>query len=249
MLIQTPPALVGDERQQLVQLRSYLYQMSEALNHGLTTLTVENFRGDMQQRLQSSASTEEVDESIHKAAATLKSMIIKTAKEINVSIDAITADLTGKYEAISDEFGKYTENAQANIEATAKGIVQSYKYDERLDALDNSAAGFSTYVTDTNAYIKTGLLYTDESNTPVYGVAIYQEDKKEVDGDETVTPPRLATFSANRLAFWQNDVEVAWISNGQWSTSSIVIRDKMEFERNWQVDQTNGFSIRWIGLG
>ena len=44
----------------------------------------------------------------------------------------------------------------------------------------------------------------------------------------------------------QNGVQVAWISNGQWSANAIDIKDMITLG-SWQISKTNGFSIRWVG--
>ena len=44
--ISQPPILNGTEKQQIVQIRQYLYQISRDLNMALSNLTSENFAND-----------------------------------------------------------------------------------------------------------------------------------------------------------------------------------------------------------
>ena len=124
MMIPTPPQWAGDEQRQLTQVRSYLYQMAEALNRSLTTLTPENFQGEWQKNLQSAASQQQVKEQVHQSAAHLKALIVKTAAQVQSRLDEITARLEGDYVAQSD-WGRYQEQVSAEIKATAAGIVQA----------------------------------------------------------------------------------------------------------------------------
>ena len=236
MMIPTPPQWAGDEQRQLTQVRSYLYQMAEALNRSLTTLTPENFQGEWQKNLQSAASQQQVKEQVHQSAAHLKALIVKTAAQVQSRLDEITARLEGDYVAQSD-WGRYQEQVSAEIKATAAGIVQAYNYDSRLDALDESMAGFEAYEVSTRAYIKTGLLYYDEANVPVYGVAVGQQEEQL---------GSLATFTADRLSFWQNGVEMAWISDGQWCARAVEVKERITLGQ-WAMEQQNGFTLRWIG--
>ena len=244
MMIPTPPQLTGDERRQLVQVRSYLYQMAETLNQSLNALTPENFHGELSKTLQSAATLQQVEEQVHESAAALKAMIVKTATQVQARMDAITAALEGEYVARS-EFGDYREQVSAEITATAASIVQAYNYDSRLDALDESMAGFEAYEVSTRAYIKTGLLYHDEANVPIYGVAVGQREDEP--GENAVSGAgSLATFTADRLSFWQNGVETAWISDGQWCARAVEVKERITLGQ-WAMEQQNGFTLRWIG--
>ena len=227
MLIQTPPQFGGDERQQLVQVRSYLYQLAETLNQNLNNLTLENFQPEAKTALVNV--TKESEEAVKESAQTLKAMIIKTAALVEAQIDEINAKLQTDYVAQS-EFGTYKLEAEAQLNMTAEGITQQY---ERLETITGT---HEEYIVQTSGYIKTGIIGVEEDGADMVGVEIGQEQ-----GDGL-----RATFTSEKLAFWQNGVQVAWISNGQWSAREIDIRDKITLG-NWRVDSTNGFTIRWVG--
>ena len=243
MLIQTPPLLQGDEKHQLLQVHSYLFQMAQALNAGLNNLTAENFTAEAGAVIRNAASQRDVAQN----ANTLKAMIIKTAAQVTARMDEIVAKLEGEYVSVG-EFGQYQEEVSNEIKATATGIVQSYGYDSRLDALDESMAGFLDYEVSTKQYIKTGLLFYDAEGVPRYGVAVGESDTDITEDGEVVVSRAglLATFTSDRLSFWQNGVETAWVSNGQWCTRSLEIQQDMHIGE-WQIDHKNGFSIRWMG--
>ena len=228
MLIQTPPQFGGDERQQLVQVRSYLYQLAETLNQNLNNLSLDNFRPDTKQTIMAVA--EDSSAAVKESANVLKSLIIKTASMIEAQIDEISTTLNTDYVA-KGEFGAYTKEAEAQITANAEGITQNY---ERVEHITGQ---FDEYVLTTSGYIRTGITIVEEDGSEAVGIEI---------GDLNGESPMKATFTSEKLAFWQNGVQVAWISNGQWSANAIDIKDMITLG-NWQFTKTNGFSIRWVG--
>ena len=67
------------------------------------------------------------------------------------------------------------------------------------------------------------------------------------DGETLVSRDGLvATFTSDRLSFWQNGVETAWISNGQWCTRSLQVQQKLDLGP-WQMSHGSGLTVRWIG--
>lgn len=247
MLIQTPPQFSGDERQQLAQVHSYLYQMAQSLNAGLNTLTPDNFQADTRAALEAAQGQQKTAQEISKNAQALKSMVIKTAAAVRAQMDMLVVKLQGEYVAQSD-FGDYQEQVSNEIRATAEEIVQSYGYDSRLDTLDESMAGFLNYEVSTKQYIKTGLLYFDNEGVPRYGVAVGESDTEVTEGGEVVISRGglLATFTSDRLTFWQNGIEAAWVSNGQWCANSLLVQEKIDLG-GWTISHRNGFTVKWNG--
>lgn len=243
MLIQSPPTLRGQEKNQLLQLHSYLYQMSQSLNTALNSLTLESFRPEAQALFKSAATQRELAQN----AQTLKAMIIKTASRVTARMDEIRAALESDYVARS-EFGEYRQALTHEITAAAQGVVQAYGYDSRLEALDASMAGFLAYETATRQYIKTGLLFYDDEGIPRYGVAVGEADTRITQDGETLLSRDglLATFTSDRLSFWQNGVETAWVSNGQWCARALEVQEKITLGP-WLLSHGNGLTIKWIG--
>ena len=50
----------------------------------------------------------------------------------------------------------------------------------------------------------------------------------------------------NRLSFWQDEVEVAYMSNRQLYITNVVALDSLQVGK-WLVETKNGFAIKWIG--
>ena len=268
--LKTPPVLAGTEKQQLVQIRSYLYQMQQQLMIALEGLTPNAIAEQAAARVRGADTLPDgAKATLDSAYRTLKSLIIKTADTVNSQIQEITQTLESNYVANS-VFGTYVENAQAQFVATAQGIVQSYGYDSKLTAhqagidavsqsvetLDSTISGVNdvldtleTYNINTEQYIKTGLLFFDDENIPRYGVAVGEKlTQVEVNGEIVVERSGLAaTFTSDRLSFWQNEVEVAYISNNQLYINEARILSRL-FIGNWVIDCSYGFALKWVDV-
>lgn len=199
-------------QQQLLQIKNYLFQMREQLQFALSNLSAENFSAEGRKSLiqssygQSDKESSEQDNRYQE----LKALIIKTAHTVEVKYNQIVNTLAYDYVSNS-EFGDYREAAKAEITETAKNITQYYVLKTELDT---ALSPFESYITDTNAYIRTGLLYETSAGVPIYGVEIGQRSTQIIDGEEVVVMDNLVSrFTSDRLSFFQGEAEVAYISN------------------------------------
>lgn len=230
----SPPELrAGDSTQ---QLRSYLYQLTEQLNYCLGHLEAENLTQDARQTLAAEAGAE-LAPALDRRYEQVKSIIIKTADSVQAAYDRLTAELSGTYVAKS-EFGEYREDANARIEATAKGITQ--QYDLKMEVLGE-------YQQQLGAYIRTGYLYDEEDQdgnvTPVYGLAIGQNiTTRDEHGNEMADKRnRSATLIGGELAFWQGDKKVA-----SFNMQQLNVLSRLQVG-GWQVSDNSGLMFKYIG--
>lgn len=198
-------------QQQILQIKNYLFQMREQLQFALYNLSTENFSAEgrnllIQSLYGESGGAVEQDNRYQE----LKALIIKTAHTVEVKYNEIVNILDYEYVSNS-EFGDYQETARAEITETAKSITQDYVLKTELDT---ALSPFESYITDTNAYIRTGLLYETSAGVPIYGVEIGQRSTQIIDGEEVVVMDNLVSrFTSDRLSFFQGEAEVAYISN------------------------------------
>ena len=238
-----PPYPAGTLQQQVMQQYSYLFQMSQQLNVALTQL--EQAEQDADTKEMSRQTTDRAE--LQRQYQSLKSMVVKTADRVEQSMEKLTAELEGDYVAAS-EFGSYMEKLNAYIEANPEAITQYYSFYSDLQAnTDKVSAAFSDYKADTEGYIRTGIVYYDGA-LPVYGVAVGQNlSATVIDGEEVVDQNNFrATFTANKLSFWQDSTEVAYVSNNQLYITNIVVLDSLRVGK-WQLATDNGLTFQWIG--
>ena len=208
--LNAPPQFNGTPEEQIKQVTRYLFQLQRDLNIALDGVD-KSISLSASQTAQTAAQKETAQ-----AAKTLKSLIIKTANFVKQEMDSWTELLEGSYLAISD-FGTYREQVSQEITATATEIVNRFNYESRIDALEAENTSLKNYKVETEQYTKSGLLYYDEDDAPVYGYAVGEVlTRVIVNGEETVRREDLmATWSAGRLNFWQGGNIVAYYANNK----------------------------------
>ena len=207
-----PPVLMGDERTQLQQLNSYLFTMSSKLNEALMEVSIQEAQETGTGG--GSALTEKDREEQQQAYTSLKQMIIKTADIVKTEMTEITTQLETQVEAISTEFGTLQQNLTSDIRATAEGVLQDYHYEERVTGLETEAGTTEGFIRRTNQYIFSGLI---DANTMTYGIAVGEGvTAYDANGNAYLNDnAKCATFTMDRMSFWQGGAELAYFSSGK----------------------------------
>lgn len=268
MNINPPPIFRGDEQEQLLQMRSYLYQMQQQLQFALNQITPETIAEKIAAASSKAKLPDNTEPTLTAAYTKLKSLIVKTADTVRSEMDVLVTTFESTYVANST-FGTFQENLSNTITQTADAVVQTYDYESQLSAINNNIVGLGTdlsslenalsefntaisninnYNINTEQYIKTGLLYFDDNSVPRFGVAVGEKlTTVVVDGQIVLERSGLAaTFTSDRMSFWQNEVEVAYVSNNQLYINEIVILSRL-FLGNWMIDRSDGFLLKWVG--
>ena len=212
-----PPVLNGAEKEQILQLQRYLNAMSEKLNIALMDISIGQLNPEIRNVV------EGAEEKNAAEAESLKSMIVKTATIVRHEMETITATLTDQYTALSDQFGAYERNLQSEITATAEGILQDYHFDQ----LVTDTATNTFFRQQTNQYIFTGLINT----SPVeYGIAIGEGvTAYDQNGNPYLNQnAKVATFTMNKLAFWQGTTQLAYFSSGKFYITNGEITNTLQ---------------------
>ncbi len=251
-LFQPPGVPQGDALQQTAQLYRHLYAFTEQLNAALQALDTRMASTATEAARAASggawggvggASQEQADEYNN-----LRSLIIKTAHTVELEMNAIVEDFSRTYLAQS-EFGTFLENLDTRIETGAEGILLGLDYSARLDDLDESAAGFSSYQARTEQYIKIGIVKYNDDGTTEAGVVVGNNlSTVEVDGKEIVRSDNMySCFTAQRLSFWKDEQEVAYFSNRALHVHEIVVNESITIG-GWKITAgQSGLVIKWIG--
>lgn len=248
---------------------NYLYQLSELLSlyldngTGGTAQTPATTSGSQAQQQQKDQATLDAEYDA------IKSLIIKTADQVtitktsskfnslNKAIGALNEQVEGlvgfaskEYVAVSD-FGSYLEKTNAEIVFDSEAMTQYYGFVSELShKLTDLNLSFENYKSETDAYIKTGIVYYENGGAvPIYGVAVGQNLITYVtDDDETVIDQKnfRATYTASKLSFWQDDTEVAYVSNNMLYIPNATIVDKLNVG-DWEVTTGDGLKFKWVG--
>lgn len=234
----TPPSATGGQAEQVRNLYSYLYQLTDHLNAAFVALDA---GGSDASGASVSAAGVSGGMSADQARQynELKALIIKTGTVTKEYADKLVASLDSVYIAQS-EWGTYEEQIHQDIEATASGIVESYNFQSQIDALDD-------YRIEASGYILRGIIGYDEKNVPIFGIAIGQDLKTTevtIDGvtyKQVDMTRNLATYTADGITFWLNGVAVARLNQQELSVTRAVITEKITLG-DWEI-ATNGTGI------
>lgn len=229
------------EREQLVQVKSYLHQLVEQLQWAFNTIDTSNSGSIVITTSQSTSS-----KSTANAQATfdsIKALIIKSADIVNAYYEEINTRLEGAYVAESD-FGVYMEHTLQNISQNSTEIESLFS---NVQAILSDIEYIEYTLIETNAHIRSGLLYYNDNEIPIYGLEIGQ--RNTIDGEEVFN--KFARFTADRLSFYdQNDTEVAYVSDHKLYIGNVEIT--ISFKIGGYVDMVTangGVVTKWVGRG
>lgn len=223
-------------QEQVRQLHSYLFQITEQLNWAFNTLETSNFDNastDIKIENGEKMSDKEVETTFN----SIKSLIIKSADIVKAYEETIRKDFNGEYVAQS-EFGTYTETTQLSIDANSKRVSEVYT---NVQTIESDVAGIKKETDLTKAYINRGLLGYDENGKAIYGIEVgeYNESGEFI---------KYARFKSDRLSFFDaNKTEVAYIGAG-----CLYILGKTAFDGDVQIgkyilDRSDGLAFAWVG--
>ena len=249
-----PTSLRGTEKEQLRQVYTHLYKLSNELNTALNQVNqqvTQTLAPATVSGLGSSSSTTTIDKKVTDSYNALRSLIIKNADTVYATMDEIRQTLASDYVAQS-EFGTYQENLETTIVTTAKNEITNYDYSSILKPINDDLAGFSAYQIKTEQYIKTGIVGEDEYGIPIVGIVVGNNlSEAIIDGKAHVVSENMySCFTADRLSFWKNGVIQAYISNETLFITNINVTNEIIIgsgSNKWKIDTTNGFTIRNVG--
>lgn len=230
------------------EVYSYLFQMVQLLN-----LSVESISSGTVVQTVSSKGTSSEGTEIDNSYDELKSLIIKTADNVSKEIVRMDSFVRENYVAQS-EFGVYTQELSRELEdETPEAITQYYSFYSKLQAnIDGVMAALEDYTVNTEGYIRTGIV-AYENGVPLLGVAVGQNLTSTttdiVDGQEFPVVEEKnfrAVFTAQKLSFWQDSTEVAYLSNNKLYITNSTVLENLQIGE-WAVSSTNGLAFKWIG--
>ncbi len=240
--IRLPNITAHTEREQLLQVKSYLHQLVQELNFALSSIESGNSTSAAAAQKQTSGNAVTKNELLT-SYNELRSLIIKSAETVKAYSEAAEERYKSLYVAQSD-FGTYTEAAEQTITKNSKAIESFY---ENVQEILTDIESLEHSLIEVSANIKSGLLYYDDSGVPVYGVEVGQ--RTSIDGEEVFD--KFARFTSDRLSFYdQNDNEVAYISDYKLYINHVEIRGSLR-EGGYvdTVTSDGGIVTKWVGIG
>lgn len=259
--IRLPKIDASTEREQLVQVKSYLYQLAEQLQFALGNINTSAPQGYAPQVIAQVGSPMDS----HSAFNAVKGLITKSADIVDAYYEEISARLEGIYVAKTD-FGTFVQQTSQNIDSNSTmtersftnvqeitgnlaDTLQKLKTDvnSNLKDITETIDNINRAVIGVSANIKSGLLYYDENEIPVYGLEIGQ--RTMIDGVEVFD--KYARFTSDKLSFYDNnDNEVAYISDRKLYINHVEIRGTLSMGGFVKTVLSDGSIVkRWVEGG
>lgn len=239
--LRMPNITAATDKEQLAQIRSYLYQFIPQLQWALNNIETASSQGYVVQQTARVKETTTAPSSAGVNFNDLKALIIKSADIIDAYYEEVSRRLEGLYVAESD-FGTFVEETRQDIIENSNGITQLLT---NIQTIATDIEGLENSLIEANAYIRSGLLYYDDNGIPVYGLEIGQKNK--LDGVDVFD--KYARFTADRLSFYdQNGTEVAYISDEKLYICEVEITTS--YKIGGYVDMVSadgGVVTKWVG--
>lgn len=247
--IRLPQITGASEREQLTQVKSYLFQLAQQLQYALGAIgTSESSSPAAPQVVRQTVPTAPARPSLGVEATfdTLKPLIIKSAEIVDAYYEEINQKLTSVYVAQSD-FGTYTEETKKWVTETAANKTETY---ERFSTIETA---FGELENVTKGYIKSGTIVDSlsaeeaESYGKQTGESLIGIEVGETVGESFTI---YARFTANRLSFYdQQGYEAAYISNYKLYISNVEIISSYKIGGlKDTVDTLTGDVVtKWVG--
>lgn len=271
-----PPILTGRSRDDLQNLRDYLFRMAQSLEEATgpasTAVTVSHAK-DGSQVLKPGIDKAAV-EAVRKNAEELKALIIKNANELGQVIiegDASVREYADRKEEVYDsrylaisEFGTFEEDLTNRIETTARGVVESYNYASAIESTQDSIDLLQNYYETINGEIRRGLVEDpDNPGTYIIGIVISQQVTfAGVVGESDAANPHdgytyyyvapnqtFGIYTATGWQFWINGTKRGWFSSqdSMLHVSNIYVESALRAGPDWEITFSGGFGIKYIG--
>lgn len=233
--------------EQIRQVHSYLYQVVEQLNWALNEIgSTKNADTKVSIEASSNDTTAKENTPVD-TFNSVKGLIIKSADIVNAYYEEIDnlLKLSGEYAAeasFPEGSAAFVQKTNNTIKANSESITQYY---ENVQKVISDIDSLESQLIDVNAYIKTGLLYTDDDGVPIYGLEVGQTTEKN--GEKVFN--QYARFIANKLSFYDsNGYEAAYISDKKLFVDNVEIN--ASFTMGGFVDMVQpdkSIVTKWIG--
>lgn len=239
--IRLPKITGATEREQLAQIKSYLYQFIPQLQWALNTIDTSASSNYVVKQAPQNVVSQKASQNNEVSFDDLKGLIIKSADIVEAYYEEISKRLAGIYVAESD-FGTFVEQTEQNITQNSTDIEQAF---ESLQQIFTDIENTTFTIADVNAHIRSGILYHDDKDLPVYGLEIGQ--KNSIDGVEVFN--KFARFTSDRLSFYdQNDTEVAYVSDYKLYIRNVEITMSLKIGGFKDIVMSNGNVVtKWVG--
>ena len=252
-MYELPPILSGSPESQLRAMRDYLVRLLQTLPADTAQPASAVGGAGKPPDAAATPGAQNQDQTAQGNYPRLRALVEKTAGEIYSHVDAINRQLRAEYFARS-ELGEFEERVTADMEATARGVVEGYEYDARLTAADERAGRIEEHLRSLSGQIRRGLLTDPETGEQVLGIAISQRlsftgasSSHEGETYYELSPGQtLGLYTSTGWQFWINGARRGWFDSvdGMLHVASMQVEQSLRLGDSWLVSTAGGLGIR-----
>ena len=262
-----PPMLRGTTQEQVNALRDYLFRMAQSLETaaGAESAAAASYTvGPDGKRIYSTEKKSDAGSAVdlvRKNALELRDLIIKSARDLEGKIgegdsyvmayaDSKVEEYNSLYVAQS-EYGTFTETIQSTIEATAKGVVDSYNYGSAIESVQSGLDLVQNYYTQIDGEIRRGIVLDPDTGQYVTGIAISQslQFSGECGSSDQNNPgdgytyyylsenQTFGLYTSKGWQFWIDGYKKGWFdsTDGMLHVANIIVESKLQIGDSWQI--------------
>lgn len=252
-IMQKPPMLTGDAGTDLRQMRDYLFRLAGSLQN-IETATAEIVSVRMGTAAAtgggaaSTADEQAAVERMRQNAASLRALILKTARDIESEMDSREEEYYGYFRAKSD-YGDLDERYELMIDTNAQRIVESYGYDSQISSIDNAVQRYTTQI---NGEIRRGFIEDpDRPGSLIFGIAISStlqftgsvQTKDGYEYHELEPRQTFGFYTSTGWQFWIDGQKAGWFDStgeGVLHVRKVVAEDYFQVGGKWQMKIADG---------
>ncbi len=270
------PQITGQtEREQLQQIKSYLFQLSSQLQWALQnidTVNVSSTSTSPQIIPTNPYGTSSIgmagEGDAYSTFNSIKSLIIKSAEIVDAYYQEINTRLESEYAASSD-FGTFKQQMMQEIATTSDGIEQNFANIQEISqevasellqldtAINEAKNGITTDINLVKEDLKNVAYSLVEVSANIKSGLLYYDangvpvhgleigQTSTIDGEEVFN--KFARFTAGRLSFYdQNGYEVAYISDYKIYITHAEVTGSLKIG-GYLIDTSKGLTFKWVG--
>lgn len=232
------PNITGTtDREQLEQIKSYLYQFAEQLKYAVQVIDINALAVTQKVDKVTNTVANPTTEQKLKQFNNLKNLIISSADIVSAYGEEIRHSLSGEYVAQS-EFGTYKEETTKQVVENSTNLSEYY---QKLQTIDE-------WTQETSAYIRTGFL-GEIDGEEVFGVEV---GLKEEDDEGNIISEGVARFTPTRTVFYDGQGnEMGVLSNQELIIGGIACAGNLYVGRTgsfvMSASPARGFVIKPTG--
>lgn len=237
------PHIQGNEKEQLAQLRAYLYQLVPQLQFAFENIgpgKSESGAGTtiINQSTNTSMKIPEGEEA-EKVFYAIKPLIIKNGDIIEAYSEEIQREFNGLYVAQLD-YNTYVDETNSRFTANEKGLDIATK---KTEIISNESTKHATVISN-DCFIRLGEFNISDKPTQ-YGILIGKQTTSNIEtifeGTVAITPERISFYDAS-------NTEVGWFANQELHTNASTIISKQTIGQFIDEVETDGSIVtRWTG--